>query len=245
LCEIAAQPEGVLGRIRKRVNRDNLYRVWSINWGQDGGLNGDMSGWNKRRLWEYLFEQDLLRVMIFVGGEGLHAAGMSVVRLSEALPDEPARRMCLLATDGRVGPADGGMSIVHIVPEALDVRMDFDSLAERKTLLGSAGVIVLDETTCIVRFAARTARFYAEESCGQCTQCREGTWWMEQVLHRVEHGQGTMNDLRMIEDMCGHMKGVTICVLSDACAMPVEVMIQKFRSEFEYHITEKRCMVSH
>lgn len=120
LREIAAQPEGVLGRIRKRVNRDDLYRVWSINWGQDGGLNGDMSGWNKRRLWEYLFEQDLLRVMIFVGGEGPHAAGMPVVRLSEALPDEPARRMCLLATDGRVGPADGGMSIVHIVPEAID-----------------------------------------------------------------------------------------------------------------------------
>ena len=60
-----------------------------------------------------------------------------------------------------------------------------------------------------------------------------------------ERGQGTLNDLEMIEDMCGHMKGVTICVLSDACAMPVETMIQKFRSEFEYHITEKRCMVSH
>ena len=119
LREIAVGPEGVLGRIRKRVSRDDLYRVWSINWGQDGGQNGDMSGWNKRRLWEYLFERDLLRVMIFVGGEGPHAAGMPVVRLSEALPDEPARQMCLLATDGRVG-ADGGMSIVHIVPEAID-----------------------------------------------------------------------------------------------------------------------------
>jgi NADH-quinone oxidoreductase subunit F len=67
---------------------------------------------------------------------------------------------------------------------------------------------------------------------------------MEQVLHRVEHGRGTMADLRMIEDMCGHMKGVTICVLSDACAMPVEAMLRKFREEFEYHVTEKRCLVS-
>ena len=66
---------------------------------------------------------------------------------------------------------------------------------------------------------------------------------MEQVLHRIEHGNGSMADLDMIEDMCGHMKGVTICVLSDACAMPVEAMLKKFREEFEYHVTEKRCMV--
>ena len=164
------------------------------------------------------------------------------VPLKELIYDE-----CGGIRDGNAlkGVIPGGSSVPILTPDEIDVRMDFDSLAKRKTLLGSAGVIVLDETTCIVRFAARTARFYAEESCGQCTQCREGTWWMEQVLHRIERGQGTMNDLEMIEDMCGHMKGVTICVLSDACAMPVEAMIQKFRSEFEYHITEKRCMVSH
>ena len=163
------------------------------------------------------------------------------VGLKELIYDE-----CGGIRDGNAlkGVIPGGSSVPILTPDEIDVKMDFDSLAERKTLLGSAGVIVLDETTCIVRFAMRTARFYAEESCGQCTQCREGTWWMEQVLHRIEHGQGNMNDLRMIEDMCGHMKGVTICVLSDACAMPVEAMIQKFRAEFEYHITEKRCMVS-
>jgi NADH-quinone oxidoreductase subunit F len=111
-------------------------------------------------------------------------------------------------------------------------------------VLGSAGIMVLDETVCMVRLAMRTARFYAEESCGQCTQCREGTWWMEQVLHRIEHGKGKMSDLQMILDMCSNMKGVTICVLSDACAMPVEAMINKYRAEFEYHITERRCMVA-
>ena len=83
----------------------------------------------------------------------------------------------------------------------------------------------------------------SEETCGQCTQCREGTWWMEQVLHRIEHGHGTASDLKMILDMCSNMKGVTICVLADACAMPVEAMINKYHDEFEYHVTHKRCMV--
>jgi NADH-quinone oxidoreductase subunit F len=141
------------------------------------------------------------------------------------------------------GVIPGGSSVPILTPNEIDVRMDFDSLAKKGTLLGSAGCMVIDETACIVRLAWRTARFYAEETCGQCTQCREGTWWMDQVLHRIEHGHGKMQDLDMILDMCSNMKGVTICVLSDACAMPVEAMIKKFRSEFEYHITEKRCMV--
>jgi NADH-quinone oxidoreductase subunit F len=142
------------------------------------------------------------------------------------------------------GVIPGGSSVPILTADEIDVAMDFDSLAAKGTMLGSAGVMVLDETACIVRLAMRTARFYAEESCGQCTQCREGTWWMEQVLHRIEHGQGRMADLDMIQDMCGHMKGVTICVLSDACAMPVEAMVRKFRDEFEYHVSEKRCLVA-
>lgn len=142
------------------------------------------------------------------------------------------------------GVIPGGSSVPILTPDEIDVRMDFDSLAAKGTLLGSAGVMVLDETVCIVRVALRTARFYAEESCGQCTQCREGTWWLEQVLHRIEHGMGTPGDLDLIEDMCGHMKGVTICVLSDACAMPVEAMLRKYREEFEFHVREKRCMVA-
>ena len=142
------------------------------------------------------------------------------------------------------GIIPGGSSVPILRPEECDVRMDFDSLAAKGTLLGSCGVIVIDETACMVRLALRTARFYAEETCGQCTQCREGTWWMEQVLHRIEYGHGKPEDLRMILDMCSNMKGVTICVLSDACAMPVEAMINKYREEFEYHIMKKRCMVS-
>jgi NADH-quinone oxidoreductase subunit F len=142
------------------------------------------------------------------------------------------------------GVIPGGSSVPILRPEETDVRMDFESLAAKGTLLGSCGVIVIDDSACIVRLALRTARFYAEETCGQCTQCREGTWWMEQVLHRIEHGNGKMSDLKMILDMCSNMKGVTICVLSDACAMPVEAMINKYREEFEHHITHKKCMVN-
>jgi NADH-quinone oxidoreductase subunit F len=141
------------------------------------------------------------------------------------------------------GVIPGGSSVPILRPEECDVRMDFDSIAARGSLLGSCGMMVIDETACIVRLALRTARFYAEETCGQCTQCREGTWWMEQVLHRIEHGHGKMEELKMILDMCSNMKGVTICVLADACAMPVEAMINKYREEFEYHITHKRCLV--
>jgi NADH-quinone oxidoreductase subunit F len=108
----------------------------------------------------------------------------------------------------------GGSSVPILKADEIDVRMDFDSLAKKGTLLGSAGCMVIDETVCIVKLAWRTARFYAEETCGQCTQCREGTWWMDQVLHRIEHGHGKMQDLDMILDMCSNMKGVTICVLS-------------------------------
>ena len=141
------------------------------------------------------------------------------------------------------GVIPGGSSVPILTADEIDVRMDFDSLAAKGTMLGSAGCMVLDETVCMVRFAMRTARFYAEETCGQCSQCREGTWWMEQVLHRIEHGHGRMSDLDMILDMCSNMKGVTICVLSDACAMPIEAMVNKYREEFEYHISHKKCLV--
>jgi NADH-quinone oxidoreductase subunit F len=142
------------------------------------------------------------------------------------------------------GVIPGGSSVPILTADEIDLKMDFDSLAAKGTFLGSAGIMVVDETTCMVRLAARTARFYADETCGQCTQCREGTWWMEQVLHRVEHGHAKMSDIDMILDMCSNMKGVTICVLSDACAMPVEAMINKFREEFEYHVTHKKCMTA-
>jgi NADH-quinone oxidoreductase subunit F len=174
-----------------------------------------------------------------------HVNKPAVVERELGIPLPELIELCGGMKDGRPlkGVIPGGSSVPILKADEINVRMDFDSLAAKGTLLGSAGCMVLDDTVCMVRLAYRTARFYAEETCGQCTQCREGTWWMEQVLHRIEHGHGRMQDLNMILDMCSNMKGVTICVLSDACAMPVEAMINKYREEFEYHITEKRCMV--
>jgi NADH-quinone oxidoreductase subunit F len=130
-----------------------------------------------------------------------------------------------------------------LTADQVDVRLDFDSVAKAGSMLGSAGVIVMDESTCLVKAVARITKFYAEESCGQCTQCREGTEWLLQILERIEHGKGRDGELEIMLDICTQMKGRTICPLSDACAMPVESYIQKFRAEFEAHISERRCPV--
>jgi NADH-quinone oxidoreductase subunit F len=139
------------------------------------------------------------------------------------------------------GVIPGGSSVPVLPVKDLDVPMDFDSLVKVGSMLGSAGVLVFDESVCIVRLALVTARFYAHETCGQCTQCREGTHWLYQILHRIENGEGKMSDLDVMLSACENMKGRTICVLSDAAAMPTEAFIKHFRQEFERHITEKQC----
>jgi NADH-quinone oxidoreductase subunit F len=135
----------------------------------------------------------------------------------------------------------GGSSVPIFTADKVDVRMDYDSVAKAGSMLGSAGVVVMDETTCMVKAVRRITRFYAEESCGQCTQCREGTEWLYQILNRIEQGNGRAGELETLLDLCTNMKGRTICPLSDAAAMPVESYIKAFRDEFEAHITEKRC----
>ena len=139
------------------------------------------------------------------------------------------------------GVVPGGSSVPILPEKDLDVPMDFDSLVKVGSMLGSAGIIVMDETVCMVRMAVVTARFYAHETCGQCTQCREGTHWLYQILHRIEEGEGRMQDLDTLISICSNMKGRTICVLSDAAAMPTEAFIKHYRSEFEAHITGKSC----
>ncbi|HBC46336.1 MAG TPA: NADH-quinone oxidoreductase subunit F [candidate division Zixibacteria bacterium] len=136
----------------------------------------------------------------------------------------------------------GGSSVPVLTADKIDVRMDFESLAEAGTMLGSAGVMVLDETTCIVRTAQNLAHFYQHESCGQCTPCRQGTYWMLAILHRIEHGQGTMEDLNTLTDICDNIEGNTICPLGDAAVPPVRSTIRQFREEYEYHITHKKCL---
>jgi NADH-quinone oxidoreductase subunit F len=138
----------------------------------------------------------------------------------------------------------GGSSVPVLTADQVDIKLDFDSVAKAGSMLGSAGVIVMDDSTCMVKAIRRITRFYAEESCGQCTQCREGTEWMYQILKRIENGAGRPGELETLLDICTNMKGRTICPLSDAAAMPVESYIQKFYAEFDAHIREHRCPIS-
>jgi NADH-quinone oxidoreductase subunit F len=120
--------------------------------------------------------------------------------------------------------------------------MDYDSIAKAGSMLGSGAVIVMDETRCMVRSLERLSYFYYEESCGQCTPCREGTGWLYRVVHRIENGQGRAEDLDLLNSVADNIQGRTICALGDAAAMPVRAFIKHFRSEFEHHIEHKHCL---
>ena len=121
--------------------------------------------------------------------------------------------------------------------------MDYDSLRKAGSSVGSAAVIVMDETTCMVRVLERISRFYKAESCGQCTPCREGTGWLWRMVDRIEHGKGRPEDLDLLDSVADNIKGRTICALGDAAAMPVQGMLKHFRDEFAYHVEHKRCLV--
>ncbi len=135
----------------------------------------------------------------------------------------------------------GGSSAAILTADELDIKMDFDSLSEVGSMLGTAGVTVIDDSTCMVRVAQNLAHFYRDESCGQCVQCREGTWWLEKMLTMIEEGRGRMEYIDTLLDACSQMRGTTICALADGCAMPIESIVNKFRHEFEEHIKLGRC----
>ncbi|MFQ5848675.1 MAG: NADH-quinone oxidoreductase subunit NuoF [Candidatus Methylomirabilales bacterium] len=135
----------------------------------------------------------------------------------------------------------GGSSAPILTPDHLDVGLDFESLAAVGSMGGSGAVIVMDETTCMAKVGEVITRFYHHETCGQCTQCREGTAWLHKILQRIEEGRGRMADLEVLKDVCRNMKGQTICVLSDSAAMPTESYLRYFGEEFEAHIEQGRC----
>jgi NADH-quinone oxidoreductase subunit F len=135
----------------------------------------------------------------------------------------------------------GGVSMPVLSADQVDVRMDHDSLKQAGTLLGTGGIVVMDETTCMVRAAIVIARFFRHETCGQCTQCREGTAWLYKLLRRIEGGQGTLADLETIDQVGGYMEGQTICALSDAAAWAATGFLRRFRPEFEAHVHGRGC----
>jgi NADH-quinone oxidoreductase subunit F len=141
----------------------------------------------------------------------------------------------------------GGSSAPVLPAEVmLNLTMDYDSIAKAGSMLGSGAVIVMDETTSMVKVLARIAHFYHEESCGQCTPCREGTGWMSRVLHRILHGQGRIEDIELLNNVASKIMGRTICALGDAAAMPVMSFIKYFKQEFIEHIvsTHRAASVS-
>ena len=138
-----------------------------------------------------------------------------------------------------------GGSSMPVLPAdiMMNCDMDYDSIAKAGSMLGSGAVIIMDETRCMVKSLLRLSYFYYEESCGQCTPCREGTGWLWRVVNRIENGEGRNEDLDLLNSVADNIQGRTICALGDAAAMPVRAFIKHYRDEFQHHIDHKRCLV--
>jgi NADH-quinone oxidoreductase subunit F len=137
----------------------------------------------------------------------------------------------------------GGCSMPVMPADVImETDLDYDSLSKAGSALGSAGMIVMDDSTCMVKALMRISRFYYAESCGQCTPCREGCGWMYRVIKRIEEGKGTMEDIDLLASAAGQIEGHTICAFGDAAAWPVQSFIKHFRDEFEYHVKHRNCL---
>jgi NADH-quinone oxidoreductase subunit F len=137
----------------------------------------------------------------------------------------------------------GGSSVPILLPDQLDTQASFDAIQQAGSLLGSAAIVVLDDTTCMVWLAENLLHFYRHESCGKCTPCREGTDWLFKILQRIERGEGQMRDLELLSSVAGNIAGKTLCAFGDAAATPVITTLKHFRHEYEAHIREGRCTV--
>lgn len=135
------------------------------------------------------------------------------------------------------GVIPGGSSTPVLTPEeAKTVTLDYESMAAHKTMFGSGGIVVLDETVNMVELVKNLIDFYHHESCGQCTPCREGLGWMRKITAKILRGEGTMDDVNLLRELCDNIEMKTVCVLSAACTMPVRSYLDKFRHEFEAYV---------
>jgi NADH-quinone oxidoreductase subunit F len=137
----------------------------------------------------------------------------------------------------------GGSSTFILGADKIDTPMDYESIAAAGSMLGSGGVVVMHEDTCIVGAVARMTEFYRDESCGKCTPCREGTYWLTEILERLEHGRGREKDIDLLLDICSNISGRSFCPLGDAATSCITSSIKLFRAEYEYHITHGHCLV--
>ncbi len=135
----------------------------------------------------------------------------------------------------------GGSSVPILLPDQLETQASFDGVQKAGSLLGSAGIIVLDDTTCMVWLATNLLHFYRHESCGKCTPCREGTDWLYKILQKIERGEGAMRDLDLLSSIAANVAGKTLCAFGDAAITPVVTTLKHFRHEFEAHIRDGRC----
>jgi NADH-quinone oxidoreductase subunit F len=135
----------------------------------------------------------------------------------------------------------GGSSVPILMPDQLDIPASFDGVQKAGSLLGSAGIVVLDDTTCMVWLAENLLHFYRHESCGKCTPCREGTDWLHKVLRKIESGGGQLSDLDLLSSVSNNIAGKTLCAFGDAAVTPVLTTLKHFRHEYEAHIREGRC----
>jgi NADH-quinone oxidoreductase subunit F len=149
---------------------------------------------------------------------------------------KPGRKLKAVIPGGSSAP-------VITAEEAMKVTMDYEALSGIGSMLGSGAVIILDDGNCMVDMLSVLMHFYHHESCGQCTPCREGTGWLNKIVHGIMHGEGKMSDIDLIKKVSDHMMGRTICALSDAAAMPALSFIGKFRDEFEFFVKEGRSKV--
>jgi NADH-quinone oxidoreductase subunit F len=147
--------------------------------------------------------------------------------------------------DGRTLKAviPGGSSVPILLPNQLDIPASFDDVAKAGSMLGSAGIIVMDDTTCMVWAAKNLLYFYKHESCGKCTPCREGGDWLYKILTRIENGEGEMRDIDLLVSIGNNIVGKTLCAFGDAAATPALTTVKHFRAEFEAHVREGRCTV--
>ncbi len=145
--------------------------------------------------------------------------------------------------DGRTLKAviPGGSSVPVLTADQIDTPYDHDSLAGVGSMMGSGGVIVIDDRACMVQLGLRVAQFYMHESCGKCTPCREGTRWMVQLLHKIEAGDAEQSELDLLLDVCDRILGKCLCPLGDAAAMPIASYVDKFRGEFQEHVDHGGC----